>query len=74
MSVDEARNMSYILLHAPNLNSLAFDGWCMPPNILSIPLHIASSSLRSLTVHITEELLVEAQHIGQLQQLRSLDL
>jgi hypothetical protein len=74
MTADQARDMTYILLNTPNLRTLEFRGRCLPPNMLSIPLHIAAGSLNSLKVRITEDLLVEAQHIGQLQRLRSLDL
>jgi hypothetical protein len=74
MPGDRAHDMSYILLNAPNLRSLTFGGRFLAPNVLLIALHVASRSLSSLTVHITDTVLVEAQHIGQLQRLECLDL
>jgi hypothetical protein len=68
------RNASYVLLNAPNLRSLVFDGVDIPPSLLAIPLHTSRATVRYLELTVNDEVLFEAQSIGQLQRLEALDM
>jgi hypothetical protein len=73
LAAAEVSDMAYILLNANNLSSLALGAWVLP-SMLLIATHSASSSLRFLRISVKEDILLDAQHIGQLKRLESLNV
>jgi hypothetical protein len=71
LAAAEVSNMAYILLNANNLRSLAIGAF---PSMLLIATHSASSSLQFLDIFVEEDTLLDAQHIGQLKRLKSLNV
>jgi hypothetical protein len=70
----EVRDLTYIFLNISNLRSLVFDGASMAPNVLQVAFHAASATLQSLELNVADSILLDAQHIGRLQRLQSLDM
>jgi hypothetical protein len=73
LAAAEVSGMAYILLNANNMRSLTIGAWA-PPSMLLIATHSASSSLQSLRISVKEDILLDAQHIGQLKRLVSLNV
>jgi hypothetical protein len=70
----EVRDLNYIFLNVSNLRTLVFDGASMAPNVLQIAFHTASATLESLELTVDDDILLDAQHIGRLQRLQSLNM
>jgi hypothetical protein len=73
LAAAEVSDMVYILLNANNLRSLKLGAWAFP-SMLLIATHSASSSLRFLRISVKKDILLDAQHIGQLKRLESLNV
>jgi hypothetical protein len=72
VAATEFSDIAYILLNANNLSSLIVDAWILPPGMLLVATHSASSSLQFLHVWVNNDITLDAQHIGQLKRLKSL--
>jgi hypothetical protein len=70
----ELSDITYILLNANNLSSLIVNAWMVPPGMLLVATHSASSSLQFLHVWVNNDIILDAQHIGQLKRLKSLNV
>jgi hypothetical protein len=73
LAAAEVSDMAYILLNANNLRSLTLGAWALP-SMLLIATHSASSSLQFLRISVKADILPDAQHIGQLKRLESLNV
>jgi hypothetical protein len=73
LAAAEVSDMAYILLNANNLSSLML-GPGARPSMLFMAIHSASSSLQFLRIFVKDDVLLDAQHIGQLKRLKSLEV
>jgi hypothetical protein len=74
LAAEDLSNMAYILLNAKNLGYLRIGGRGVLSSMLFMSIHSASSTLHSLDVFVKNEMLLDAQHIGQLKRLKSLEV